>query len=196
MVLKWEVFNRGNWDQNSQSYVSNGAPMFYSSLFSPEVLFGKKTLDIKIKNDTGESTIETMTYPELKAKYSTKEGDKLKTLFKLQCTIFTKIGDELVRVRFKGASRSAIFDYLKSFKGQDSISAHNTNFSAVCVTEVANPFNKSVLKVDDNKLFEVDWNKVVEMQAGVNKIFEQHQYVEEETNEPESEIEVGKVVFD
>jgi hypothetical protein len=196
LVVKWEVFNKGNWDDSTKSYVKNGAPFFRSRLFSPSVLFGKTKFDILI-DDGADGYIESLTYPELKAKYSQTVGDKTKGLFKLQCTMFVKLGEELVRVRFKGASRTAVFNYLSSFKGSDSPSAHLTKFAAKTNNEAANPYNESVLSTNDDELFECDWNKVISMQADINALFNagKTEKLEEDVVEKEEEINVPSVTF-
>lgn len=169
LVVKWQVYNKGAWDATTNSYVDNGAPQFASRLFSPEVLFGHKTLTIKYK-DSGET--EELTYPELKAKFSTIDGTnpdgspKKKSLFKLECTMFVKVGDEIVRVKFKGASRGAVFDY--KFKSGDSISAHQTRFFAE-YNDKPQPHNISKLEVADDG--DIDWAQIVADQEEINKLF-------------------------
>ena len=195
LVVKWEVFNKGNWDDNKKEYVPNGAPFFRSRLFSPSVLFGKTKFEISVQEGE-DDIVYSLTYPELKAKYSKMEGDKRKSLFKLQCTMFVKYNEELVRVRFKGASRTAVFDYLAKFKGKDSVSAHLTKFSATTNNEAANPYNESVLEINDGELFETDWAKVIAMQTEINSLFQSGKTEKlVEDVEEEKIVEPNQVVF-
>ena len=197
LVVKWEVFNKGNWDDNKKEYVANGAPFFRSRLFSPSILYGKTKFEISVQEGE-DDIVYSLTYPELKAKYSKMEGDKRKSLFKLQCTMFVKYGDELVRVRFKGASRTAVFDYLAKFKGKDSVSAHLTKFAAETDNEAANPYNKSVLSINDEELFETDWAQVIAMQTEINSLFQSgknEKLVEDVEEKKDDEIVVEEVPF-
>jgi len=160
VILKtmWQVENKGKWDDKVGAMVANDAPMFSSPLFSPSVLFGHSLLDIKL-TDTGE--ILSMTYPELKAKFE-KSFNLIGWVF-----VLTNSG-ELVRVKAAGASRSPLFDYPKTFRANDSISAHVTLFSAT-YEEKPQPHNIAKFELSDEP---VDINAVLTAQSELNMLFD------------------------
>jgi hypothetical protein len=160
LLIKWTVSNRGKYNATTKLYEDNDAPKFSSHYFDPVCLFGKKAIDIKL-TDNGE--VISLTYPEIKFKYGPN--------FKLVATLYVLFGTEVVRVVVSGSGRGSLFDYLKTIKQNDSISAHKTLFSAVAVTAVENPYNKlTVTNADDSK-FAVDWLKVVEYQKELKSLF-------------------------
>lgn len=167
VVLKvmWQVANDGKWDPNQNKMVSNDAPNFRSSLFHPDVFFGKKYLQIKYTGDSEfhkAGDLESLTYPELKAKFP--------ELFKLTGWVFFLHNNELVRLKVTGASRAPLFDFLKSFKANDSVSAHPT----VCSAEYGDkpqPHNKATFTVATDPNVPFDINQVLEFQDGLNKLF-------------------------
>jgi hypothetical protein len=157
--IMWQVVNNGKWDPAQAKMVPNGAPYFTSPLFNPTVLFGKKLLTIKYSGDNGS---ESLTYPELKAKYG-KE-------FQLIGWVFVLFNNELVRLKMTGSSRSAVFDYPKEFKGDDSISAHNTIFSAK-YDDKPQPHNVAVFTLCTDDSIKYDADMVVEYGSQLSTLF-------------------------
>lgn len=160
VILKtmWQVENKGKWDPAAKMMVANDAPMFSSSLFNPSVLFGHSLLNIKL-TDTGE--VLSMTYPELKAKFEKN--------FNLIGWVFVMTQDgELIRIKATGASRSPLFDYPKTFRANDSISAHVTLFSAT-YEEKPQPHNIAKFELSDEP---VDINAVLTAQSELNMLFD------------------------
>jgi len=160
VILKtmWQVENKGKWDPAANKMVANDAPMFSSHLFSPSVLFGHSLLNIKL-TDSGE--ILSMTYPELKAKFE-KSFNLIGWVF-----VLTSSG-ELVRIKATGASRSPLFDYPKTFRANDSISAHTTLFSAT-YEEKPQPHNIAKFELSDEP---VDISIVLTYQNELNMLFD------------------------
>lgn len=159
VVLKimWQVANDGKWDASSGKMVPNGAPFFSSAMFSPSVFFGQGMVNIKYVEDGSTSS---MTYKDLKATYP--------DLFKLTGWIFVIYNHEVVRVKLTGASRGPLFDYLKTFKVNDSISAHQTLFAAEYVDK-PQPHNRAKFSIDQNSAFDID--TVLKYQSEVNALF-------------------------
>lgn len=158
LKIMWQVENKGKWDATANTMVANDSPFFTSPLFSPSVLFGHSLLNIKL-TDTGE--IVSMTYPELKAKFG-KDFSLIGWVF-----VLTNSG-ELVRVKATGSSRSPLFDYPKTFRSNDSISAHTTLFSAA-YEEKPQPHNVAVFSLDNDP---VDINAVLTYQNELNMLFD------------------------
>lgn len=194
VVLKimWQVDNSGKWDAAIGKMVSNGAPFFSSSLFNPSVFLGKGLVNIRYAED---GRTESMTYQELKGTYP--------ELFKLTGWMFVYYNGEVVRVKVTGASRGPLFDYLKEFKSNDSISAHTTAFEAEYVDK-PQPHNKAKFSIATDPTIPFDIDKVIEMQAEINSLFNStaHKLVEVmggeivgESEIPEEEIKVENIPF-
>lgn len=190
LLVKWQVFNRGNWDANKKEYVANDAPFFTSRFFDPVCLFGKKEIDIKL-TDTGE--ILSMTYPDIKAKFGKN--------FKLVGTIYVLFGNEVVRVVVAGSSRGALFDLLKLIKQNDSVSAHKVVFGAKYVSDVENPYNTLTIDIKDDVANPIDFARVIECQKQLKELFgsqkaeEIAEIVEGEVMS-EDDIKVENIKFD
>lgn len=159
LKIMWQVMNNGKWDTAQGKMVANDAPYFTSQLFSPTVLFGKKLLTIKYSED---ASIESMTYPELKAKFGKD--------FQLIAWVFVLFNGELVRLKMTGSSRSAVFDYPKEFKADDSISAHNTIFSAR-YDDKPQPHNVAVFTLCTDDSIKYDAEMVVEYGEQLSQMF-------------------------
>jgi len=161
VVLKimWQVNNQGKWDAASGRMVPNGAPYFTSQLFNPSVFFGNGLVNIRYTED---GRTESMTYKELKGMYP--------EMFKLTGWMFVLYNNEVVRVKVTGASRSSLFDYLKVFKANDSISAHPTVFGVEFV-EKPQPHNRAKFEVATDPDVPFDINKVLEAQTQINEMF-------------------------
>lgn len=161
VVLKimWQVTNDGKWDATTGKMVSNGAPFFSSSMFNPSVFFGNGLVNVKYAED---GRVEAMKYQDLKATYP--------QLFKLTGWMFVLYNNEVVRVKVSGASRGPLFDYLKVFKSNDSISAHPTVFAAEYVDK-PQPHNKARFSIatDTKTPFNID--EVLEFQTEINSLF-------------------------
>jgi len=160
LKIMWQVINNGKWDPAQGKMVANDSPFFSSQLFSPTVLFGKKLLTIKY---SGDSVIESLTYPELKAKFGKD--------FQLIAWVFVLFNGELIRLKMTGSSRSAVFDYPKEFKSDDSISAHNTIFSAR-YEDKPQPHNVAVFTLCTDDSIKYDAEMVVNFGTELSKMFD------------------------
>jgi hypothetical protein len=176
LVMKWQLSNKGKWDDASKAYVDNGAPMFATRLLPPDVMFGKRLFTVKYSDGTNEQFL----YPEFKARFSVADGqnpdgtEKRKGLYNLEAIWFVKLlNGEIVRVKFRGASRAPLFEktgYLASFKGSDSISAHKTLFTTKYEAK-PRPHNLTVLELNDDEPTPIDWTQVISDQAEINALF-------------------------
>lgn len=176
LVMKWQLSNKGKWDDATGKYVDNGAPMFSTRLLPPDVMFGHRLFTVKYAN--GEK--EQFLYPEFKEKFSVVDGknpdgsEKRKSLYTLEAIWFVKLlNGEIVRVKFRGASRAPLFEkngYLNSFKKGDSISAHKTLFTTKYEAK-PRPHNLTVLELNDDEPTPVDWSQVVADQMEINRLF-------------------------
>lgn len=193
LKIMWQVDNQGKWDPAAGKMVSNGAPFFTSQLFNPSVFFGQGLVNIRYAED---GRTEAMTYKELKGMYP--------EMFKLTGWMFVLYNGEVIRVKVTGASRSALFDYLKVFKANDSISAHPTVFGVEYV-EKPQPHNRAKFSVATDPDIQFDINKVLEYQTEINKMFSSASHkvmeamggevVEEGVVEEDNEIKVAAIPF-
>lgn len=184
LVEKWFAYNKGKYNPATKTYDDNGTPTFKSKMFSPEVFFGKKIMTIKYEDG---GSIEQMTYPEFKAKFTPN--------YKIECTLFVWYNNEVVRVKLAGASKGAIFDYKKLFKSNDSISAHKTAFEVMYESK-PQPHNKALLKIADDVDIDIDWNDIVLAQAEINKMFAADKLIETTGGEVIEEVEADEIKVD
>ena len=157
LKMMWQVENKGKWDQVTNTYISNNAPFFRSPLMSSSIFFGTKMVNIKLL-ETNE--VLSMTYQELKNKF----GDN----FTLTGWTFVLVDGEIVRLKLNGSSRSAMFDYPKLFKNNDSMSAHVTLFSAEYVDK-PQPHNVAKFELTSDP---VDIDEVVAFQSMINDMYD------------------------
>lgn len=194
VVLKvmWQVANDGKWDPSQNKMVSNGAPYFTSSLFNPSVFLGHGLVNIRYSND---GRVESMSYRDLKATYP--------ELFKLTGWMFVLHNNEVVRLKITGASRGPLFDYLKSFRANDSVSAHPTVFAAE-YADKPQPHNRAKFSIATDPGAPFDIDQVLKYQQEINSLFNSavNQVVESLGGEvigkveAEEEIKVEDIKFD
>lgn len=194
VVLKimWQVANNGKWDPAQGKMVSNGAPFFSSSLFNPSVFLGHGLVNIKYADS---DNVEAISYRDLKVKYP--------ELFKLTGWMFVLHNNEVVRLKITGASRGPLFDYLKTFKANDSISAHPTVFAAEYIDK-PQPHNKAKFSIATDPGAPYDIDQVLKYQDEINSLFNSaaQQLAESmggeviEDSVIEDEIKVEDVKFD
>lgn len=132
-------------------------PFFYSHEFSPSVFQDGSQITINFED----KTTETFTYKEFKAKYAEK--------YVLIATVYIWHNNEIVRLKLKKSALSAFWDYLKAFKGKDSVSLHGTIFGARREKE-PKPYNTAEFKVAE-EMPAVDWNAVITAQDEINTAF-------------------------
>ena len=145
-------------------------PNFYSVEFSPACFSSEEKITLKIEG--GEQI--KMTYKEIKDKYTDK--------YKLTMVLYVWHQDQIMKVKLKGASMSAFWDYQKNFKGKDSVCAHVTSFSTIYDNSKAISFNKAGFGIVDPTTIpegKIDFVKILEVQGELNKAFEHFKEREE-----------------
>lgn len=166
-------------------------PFFYSQEFSPAAFQDGSQINLKFM-DEGKTT-DSLTYKEIKVQYAEK--------YTLTAILYVWYDNSVKKVKVHGVAMSALWDYLKLFKGKDSVSAHVTAFGTKRVKE-PKPYNTIDLSISTDEGIVVDWQAILEAQKELNVIFNSYvnkvleavggEVIAEEDNE---EIKVDQIPF-
>ena len=130
---------------------------------------------------SGDNTQTFNSYKEFKEVLSDK--------YVLWSVVYMLVEDKCYKLEVKGNSRSAIWDYMQTFKNNDSISAHLTNFRLKVEIK---PQAHHVLEVNVAEDDKVDIDKVLEFQEEIKSFNSAKTNVEVVSQE---EVEVGTAPF-
>lgn len=164
VVLKVRYGVSKKYDPNSKE------PNFYSTEFSP-ACFSSEEEKITLKLEEGESI--KMSYKDFKQKYQDK--------YKLTMVLYVWHQEQIMKVKLKGASMSAFWDFQKKFKGKDSVCAHVISFGSKRENKPL-AHNKAELSIIDPATIpegKVDFIKILEVQTELNSAFEKFKEKEE-----------------
>lgn len=135
-------------------------PFFYSQEFSPAAFQDGSKINLKFM-DEGKTT-DSLTYKEIKVQYAEK--------YTLTSILYVWHDNSVKKIKIHGAAMSALWDYLKLFKGKDSVSAHVTAFGTKRV-KLPQPYNTVDLSISEDTAIVVDWQAILEAQKELNTIF-------------------------
>lgn len=164
VVLKVRYTVAKKYEENSTE------PNFYSSEFSPAYFSSEEKINLKIEG--GDSL--KITYKEFKERYDKK--------YKLTMILYVWHQEQVMKIKLKGASMSAFWDFQKNFKGKNSICAHVISFGVLLDTSKKLKFNKALFTIIDPATIpegKVDFVKILGVQTELNKALDKFKEKEE-----------------
>jgi len=176
LLVRYTVENK--YDKN------NKYGIFRSFEFSAAAFNGAEKVKINVEGAVeGEKEVVELTYADFKENY--------KDRYDLYVITYTLVGEDIKRFKARGISRSKTWDYLKTFKKPDTISAHFTNFDAVKETE---PMAYNRLEITKGKDV-VDLIDILDKQNKLRNYFNKFDVKEEKDDVKEGEIVVEDIPF-
>lgn len=137
-------------------------PFFYSNEFSTGAFRDVSEL-ITLKFPGTEQEDELLNYQQFKGKYAGK--------YTLWATVYVWHNKEVVRVRLKTSSLSRFWDYLKLFKGKNSVSLNGTIFDAERIKE-PKPHNRAEFRIaKELPPSSTNWEEIAQAQDDLNLLF-------------------------
>lgn len=133
-------------------------PWFYSNEFSAGAFRSNEVIHLKFEDEE----VKDLTYQEIKAQYAGKY-----TLF---ASVYIWTDGAVHKLRLKKSNLTALWTYLKNFKGKDSVSAHPTVFGTIRKKE-PKPYNTAEFKIAEDAP-EIDWANIVKTQEELNSLFD------------------------